>query len=440
MSNDSVLLDENTGAVRRLSLVDADAPYFSALLTLAANCTLQLPAAGKESMGRIADGGLAWLVGLGGTAARNGFPTDYTAAVELAALRGLSAETATDLLAAAIDMCGESSSCGNVENDDDDPGGERWAWLRRLMDRGRQAAAEGFEAAAASAGFLRLSEPAVAGLLDHPGLQSRREEGVFEAVARWIRDGRGAKPPNAAATDDGPVGEGTISTAAAAKGRGVDGRALRGESLLRRVRFPLMSRQYLSESAGEAVPEWTGCGPLVDSLILEALEVLRFAPHGADDDGRSITAAAAAVAAAGGMRLTPTSAVVPRAGAGLPWARFAAAAGGGGRRLAAGGTASAVALGDGWACVGLREGRVGVWSLGGPEPVRRHTLSGHSGWVRALVVWAGRLVSGSSDKTARLTPRPPAAASRTCRGRPRRERWEAKPGGCGGRGVNEENP
>ena len=61
-----------------------------------------------------------------------------------------------------------------------------------------------------------------------------------------------------------------------------------------------------------------------------------------------------------------------------------------------------MAVGDGWACVGVREGRILVWEYGpGGPPVLRHTLGGHTGWVRAVAVWGGRLVSGSSDKTVR---------------------------------------
>jgi hypothetical protein len=412
---------------RQLQLHAADALYFSSVIELATNSTVSAPSVAEDgselSMGKR----LGWLVGLGGAATRNGLPQEYLAAIELTALRLLSAETASDILAAATELADESvedggesgedgsgkeegaiagAPVGGVGGDDDRSGGdggkagERWAWRTRLGDAARRAAAEGFEAAAASEGFLRLSEAAAAGLLDHAGLRSSREEDLFEAVARWIRQGRGAPlpPPGGPPTGDSPASD-TAGEAASEGGDG--GRAVRGESLLRRVRFPLMSRQYLSESAGRAVPEWTGCGPLVDRLVLEALEVHRFANKDAGGGGGGITAAAAAAAAAaGGMRQTPAAAVERRAGVGLAWARHAADLGGGGRRVVAGGTASAVSAGGGWACVGLKEGRVSVWATGGPVPVLRHTLSGHKGWVRAVVVWAGRVVSGSSDKTA----------------------------------------
>jgi hypothetical protein len=371
----------------------ADAPYFAALLSLALDGAVAAPqpaAADTDAMPT----GMRWLVGLGSAAARHGMPAAFTTAVEAAALRRLAPETAADLLAAATDAAASDGGGGGGGGDDgggsDGGDGGAEGWVERLAAAGLRAAAEAFDVAAAGPGFLRLSEPALVGLLGDARLRARSEEAVLGAVARWIR-------PPPAAPASAPI---VTGSAHAAPEGGGGGCAVRGEVALRRVRFPLMSESFLSESAGRALPEGDACGPLLDRLVTEALELRRAAAR------RGRGSAAAAAAAAGGLRWLPADALAPRAGAGLPWARYAAAAaaggGGGGLRLASGGTAAAVAVGDGWACVGLREGPIRVWEFGpGGPAVLRHTLSGHTGWVRAVAVWAGRLVSGSSDKTVR---------------------------------------
>ncbi len=91
-----------------------------------------------------------------------------------------------------------------------------------------------FDQFAECAGFKDVSEEVLGSLLDDNALVSEGEEWVLKGVVRWMKGG----------------GEGMI----------------RGEGLLRKVRFPFMSAEFLFREARALFPE---CAVL-DVLVLES--------------------------------------------------------------------------------------------------------------------------------------------------------------------------
>jgi hypothetical protein len=215
-----------------------------------------------------------------------------------------------------------------------------------LLERAsRKLALREFDQFAESAGFMEVSEEVLGSLLDDDGLVSESEERVLKGVVRWMTGGG----------------------------------AMRGEGLLRKIRFPFMSGAFLAGEARGILPESAG----LEVLVLEAGLLKHRAPH-----------------LWGGMELSYLDAkvLVPRRGRGVNWAEYA---GGGERRLAAGQWAYYVSVHSrGFVCGGLHDGSIRVWNRATLEVER--TLTGHTDAVQALVSVEGWLISGSKDRGIRV--------------------------------------
>ena len=136
--------------------------------------------------------------------------------------------------------------------------------LSRVEGESRRLALREFEPLSRTDGFFRLSEDLLASLLDSDELIAPGEEVVFEAVVRWMRAAGGTGDLRGKSD----VGGG--------EGAGGGGGGLRGEGLLRRVRFPLMDWEYLFETARDTLPE--AC-PALEMMVLEALALKSFPAH-----------------------------------------------------------------------------------------------------------------------------------------------------------------
>ena len=108
--------------------------------------------------------------------------------------------------------------------------------LARLREASKELALCRFEAFAATDGFLRLDEEELGSLLDEGQVEAEGEERVLEAVARWMRGGGGP------------------------------GARLRGEGLLRKVRFEAIATEYLQGPGRELLAECV----LLKTLVEEA--------------------------------------------------------------------------------------------------------------------------------------------------------------------------
>ena len=204
--------------------------------------------------------------------------------------------------------------------------------LSRVEGESRRLALREFEPLSRTDGFFRLSEDLLASLLDSDELIAPGEEVVFEAVVRWMRAAGGTGDLRG----KGDVGGG--------EGAGGGGGGLRGEGLLRRVRFPLMDWEYLFETARDTLPE--AC-PALEMMVLEALALKSFPAHRRP-----------------GVRLRHLDPAVarPRRAAGVPWGRRSF---GGERRLAVPEMARSLALCGGRICCGLEKGEIRVWARAG---------------------------------------------------------------------------
>ena len=123
--------------------------------------------------------------------------------------------------------------------------------LARLRDASKELALSRFEAFAATDGFLRLEEQELGSLLDEGQVEAEGEERVFEAVARWMRGGGAAR-----------------------------GRPLRGEGLLRKVRFGAMGTEYLKGPGREVLGDSGLVGELVEAALASRLDELASEPIG----------------------------------------------------------------------------------------------------------------------------------------------------------------
>ena len=219
--------------------------------------------------------------------------------------------------------------------------------LVRLERASRKLALREFDQFAECAGFMDVSEEVLGSLLDDDGLVSESEERVLKGVVRWMKGGGGG--------------------------------VLRGEGLLRKIRFPFMSADFLVREARDLLPESAG----LEVLVLEAGLLKHMAANlwqGTD------------------LRYLDAKMLVPRRGRGVNWAEYA---GGGERRLAADQwTYSVSAHGRGFVCGGLYDGSIRVWNRATLEVER--TLTGHTGAVWALVSVEGWLISGSDDHGIRV--------------------------------------
>ena len=154
---------------------------------------------------------------------------------------------------------------------------------------------------------------------------------------------------------------------------------MRGEGLLRKIRFPFMSALFLMDQAREMLPECTG----LEGLVLES---------------SSLKNVSSSLWSGRKLRYLDADVLVPRRGWGVKWAEYA---GGGERRLAAGEWAGAVsAHGRGFVYGGLKDGSIRVWNRATLEVER--TLTGHTDSVWALVLVEGWLISGSVDHGIRV--------------------------------------
>jgi hypothetical protein len=204
-----------------------------------------------------------------------------------------------------------------------------------------------FDQFAECAGFMDVSEEALGSLLDDDALVSESEDRVLEGVVRWMKGGGGD--------------------------------VIRGEGLLRKIRFPFMSADFLAYKARAMLPEIT----VLEGLVLESGLL------------KSIAAYNWARVA---LRYLDAAVLVPRHGSGVKWAEYV---GVGERRIAVDQKAYSVAAhGKGFVCGGLHDGSIRVWNRATLEVER--TLTGHTGAVSALVSAKGWLVSGSDDYRVRV--------------------------------------
>ena len=219
--------------------------------------------------------------------------------------------------------------------------------LVRLERASRKLALREFDEFAACAGFVHVSEEVLGSLLDDDALESESEERVLQGVVRWMKGGAGG--------------------------------VMRGEGLLRKIRFPLMSAEFLVREARALLPESAG----LELLVLES---------------GMLKSVAADLWQENDVRYLDAKALVPRRGSGVNWAEYA---GGGERRLAAGqGVYSVSAHGRGFVCGGLYDGSIRVWNRATLEVER--TLTGHTDAIWALVSVEGWLISGSDDHGIRV--------------------------------------
>jgi hypothetical protein len=98
--------------------------------------------------------------------------------------------------------------------------------LERVARASRELALREFDECAKTAGFMALGEEALGSLLDDDGLTTEAEERVFEGVVQWMKGGGG----------------GTV----------------RGEGLLRKIRFPYMDGVYINDISRNTLPD--ACG------------------------------------------------------------------------------------------------------------------------------------------------------------------------------------
>ena len=272
----------------------------------------------------VLDGGLEELMSLGRMAHRYQLELVQCAVEDAVLSRHLTVESCGSVLA---------GSCGNG--------------LERLARAGRELALREFDAFSRTDGLMALDEEVLGSLLDDDELTSEREERVFEALVRWMKAGS-------------------------------DGRGLRGEGLLLKIRFPFMDSMYLADLASR--PAVDGAG--LDGLLLDS-STLRGVP-------RHLWAGRQ-------LRFLDARALAPRGR--VRWEDYAAA-GGGERRLAAGQWVCRVAAHGGYVCGGLRDGSIRVWGRSTLEKER--TLIGHTSHVWTLLWARGRLVSSSLDRSARV--------------------------------------
>ena len=106
--------------------------------------------------------------------------------------------------------------------------------LVRLERASRKLALREFDEFAACAGFVHVSEEVLGSLLDDDALESESEERVLQGVVRWMKGGAGG--------------------------------VMRGEGLLRKIRFPFMSGEFLADEAREMLLESSG----LEGLVLES--------------------------------------------------------------------------------------------------------------------------------------------------------------------------
>jgi hypothetical protein len=218
--------------------------------------------------------------------------------------------------------------------------------LERLERASRELALRKFDLFAQSDEYMDLGEELLGSLLEDDNLCSEREERVLEVVVRWMK---------------------------------VKGGAIRGEGLLRKIRFPLMATAYLTDEAREMLPENTG----LDALVLEACYLKHTGSY---------------LWAERKLRYLDAKVLLPRREKGVDWEQYAS---GGERRLAVGLVVTAVSPHSRTLlCGGLGDGSILVWNRATMDLER--SLPGHTAKVWALLTVEGWLISGSSDSRIRV--------------------------------------
>jgi hypothetical protein len=225
--------------------------------------------------------------------------------------------------------------------------------LVRLERASRELALREFDQFADS----KVSEDVLGSLLDDDALVSESEERVLKGVVRWMKGG--------------------------------DGGVIRGEGLLRKIRFPFISAAFLACEARVLLPESEKCS-LLEELILEADLLKQKAEYPWQETV---------------PRYLDAKVLLPRRGKIVNWAEYALAGGGERRprrlRVAEGQLSYSVsAHGRGFVCGGLGDGSIRVWNRATLEVER--TLAGHTSPVWALVSAEGWLISGSDDSSIRV--------------------------------------
>ncbi len=215
--------------------------------------------------------------------------------------------------------------------------------LERVARASQELALREFESFSLTSGFMLLGEDMLGSLLDDHQLTGT-EERVFEGLVRWMKEGGNS--------------------------------VVRGEDLLRKIRFPFMEGLYLATVARGLLPEDFGLEGLVnDSCILKGVP-------------RHLWAGV-------NVKFLDAKVLVPR-GKGR-WEDYIGATE---RRLVAGEHVYSVAAHGGYACGGLESGSIRVWCR--PTLEEKPTLYGHSDAVWALLSAGGRLISGSGDHDIRV--------------------------------------
>ena len=115
--------------------------------------------------------------------------------------------------------------------------------LERVARASRELALREFDEFSKTAGFMALGEEALGSLLDDDGLTTEKEERVYEGLVRWMKGG--------------------------------GGEGVRGEGLLRKIRFPFMDGEYLAAVAGGLLPDDVG----LDGLLLDSFRLKNVPRH-----------------------------------------------------------------------------------------------------------------------------------------------------------------
>ena len=282
--------------------------------------------------------GLQGLINLGMVADKYGME-EVMETVEEKALEMLTLDTCGELLTAAAE-----------------------AGLRRVEDKSKTLALEEFQAFARTDGFLRLGEKEMESILRDDGLCAEGEEAVFEAAVRWMTAPTWRNPP----TRDG-------------------GYAVRGEGLLRHIRFPLMGGDYLSKRAETLLQS--------ETLARLVEEAMHWRTTGERKARGGIGAESTATRGPGLGDRGP----LPR---GFGWvARLTSSEGDAWQVLQAEEQVFCVALTGRRVVCGLWSGEMQVWDLA--TRTRERRLVGHTRVVGAVVAWGKWVVSGSSDGQVR---------------------------------------
>ena len=229
--------------------------------------------------------------------------------------------------------------------------------LHRVEEKSKRMAMEDFEAFSRTDEFFETGEEALGSVLAEDGLCAEREEAVFEAVAQWM--------------------------AAPTRHSERRGSALRGEGLLRHVRFSLMSRDYLSRKALEMVEG----SEILKQLVRQALA----SKARMDSAVSSSEAKIDPKLDLSGRAHTPRGAYFPAWPVNTGTKDH--------QRLQVEEQVFCVALIGRRVVCGLWSGEMQVWDLA--TRTRERRLVGHTRVVGAVVAWGKWVVSGSSDGQVR---------------------------------------